>query len=203
MSDPNIEYLKKDTPTRPLKEGGFSFETKILYKKSNNRIVFRPTTGYSLLCCLFILAPLVLIIIGISKFIEIGNFDFIADNNGKLIVILLVGLILGAIPMIYYFFSPIVFDKSIDRFYNGFHRDKTKFQQNIVPLSQIIAVQIIGEIVQDEFSKYKSFELNLVLKSATRINVIDHSNLGGIIEDAETLSQFLNVPIWHAASNRT
>lgn len=105
--------------------------------------------------------------------------------------------------MIYHFFSPIVFDTSIDRFYIGFHRDRTKYQKNIVPLSQIIAIQIIGEIVQDEYSKYKSFELNLVLKNATRINVIDHSNLDGIIEDAEILSLFLNIPIWHAASNRT
>ncbi|MFT4803048.1 MAG: Fe2+ transport system protein B [Psychroserpens sp.] len=55
----------------------------------------------------------------------------------------------------------------------------------------------------DKDSSFKSFELNLVLDDSNRLNVIDHVNLKGVTADAETLSAFLNVPIWHASSNKT
>jgi Fe2+ transport system protein B len=57
--------------------------------------------------------------------------------------------------------------------------------------------------VTDKDSSFKSFELNLVLDDSNRLNVIDHVNLKGVTADAETLSAFLNVPIWHASSNKT
>ncbi|WP_092447345.1 hypothetical protein [Winogradskyella sediminis] len=68
-------------------------------------------------------------------------------------------------------------------------------------MKSIVAIQIIGEYVQSDDGSYKSFELNLVLDDASRRNVVDHGNLKSIIKDAEMLSAFLNIPIWHAGSN--
>ncbi len=35
-----------------------------------------------------------------------------------------------------------------------------------------------------------------------RFNVVDHGNLKSLIRDAEWLSEFLNLPIWHAESSK-
>ena len=69
------------------------------------------------------------------------------------------------------------------------------------PLAKIVALQIIGEHIRDEDGSFNSFELNLVLTDNSRRNVIDHINLKAIIKDAKDLSNFLNVPIWHATSH--
>lgn len=67
-------------------------------------------------------------------------------------------------------------------------------------LKSIVAIQIIGEHVPTDDGSYKSFELNLVLEDSSRKNVVDHGNLKSIISDAEILSDFLNIPIWHAGT---
>jgi len=38
----------------------------------------------------------------------------------------------------------------------------------------------------------------LVLEDASRVNVRDHGKIKTLIIDAKTLSEFLNIPIWHA-----
>ena len=49
-------------------------------------------------------------------------------------------------------------------------------------------------------SRYYSYELNLVLKDGTRLNVVDHGGKSLLNANAETLAQFLNVPVWDATS---
>jgi len=43
------------------------------------------------------------------------------------------------------------------------------------------------------------YELNLVLKDGTRLNLVDHFNLARMREDAATLSELLDVPVWDVA----
>lgn len=58
--------------------------------------------------------------------------------------------------------------------------------KNIIPLNQIHALQIISEWVPGK-SSYTSYELNIVLKDATRINIVDHNNIKQIRLDAEKI----------------
>lgn len=44
---------------------------------------------------------------------------------------------------------------------------------------------------------YYSYELNLILKSGERINIMSHGDKGDIILDAKRLAKHLAVPIWH------
>ena len=67
-----------------------------------------------------------------------------------------------------------------------------------IKLEDIHAIQLISEYISGEKSSYYSYELNLVLKDAGRINVIDHGNDGVIINNAKILSRFLDVPVWDA-----
>lgn len=42
----------------------------------------------------------------------------------------------------------------------------------------------------------QTYELNIVLKSGIRVNIIDHSDAAVIREEASTLATFLTVPVW-------
>ncbi len=50
-------------------------------------------------------------------------------------------------------------------------------------------------------SSYYSYELNLVLDDGSRINVVDHGNLDRLRGDAQTLSRFLDKPVWDATQS--
>ena len=65
-------------------------------------------------------------------------------------------------------------------------------------LDDIHAIQLISEYISGKKSSYYSYELNLVLKDASRINVIDHGNDSTISSNAKVLSRFLDVPVWDA-----
>ena len=45
-------------------------------------------------------------------------------------------------------------------------------------------------------SSFTSYEINLILKDWSRINVIDHWNKNAILEDAKILWDFLRVRVW-------
>jgi hypothetical protein len=194
------DRIKKTVSVSPIIKGGSNFETQVLHQNSNHKISFKPSLGYGLFCSVFGLGSFILLAIGIYKYNVYKSFGFLLDH--WFVVIWFLFWTIGTVFLFRSFFMPIVFDKSINRYYKGFYKDKTKNSKNNKALSSIIALQIIGEVVTDKDSSFKSFELNLVLDDSNRLNVIDHGNLKGVTADAETLSTFLNVPIWHASSNK-
>ena len=66
-----------------------------------------------------------------------------------------------------------------------------------VPLGEIHGIQIIKEYCSTKNGGYYSYELNLVLKDASRVNVLDHGNGARLRRDADELAGFLGgVPVW-------
>ena len=76
-------------------------------------------------------------------------------------------------------------------------------------LSGIHAIQLISERVVRNSQRagrkragrsikrvYRSIELNFILTTGERVNVIDHANLDSIKSDAQRLSKILAVPVW-------
>jgi hypothetical protein len=49
-----------------------------------------------------------------------------------------------------------------------------------------------------ETQTYNTFELNLVMKDHTRINVSSHDDGDGMRRDATLLATFLGKPLWDA-----
>lgn len=68
--------------------------------------------------------------------------------------------------------------------------------KTLIPFSQIHALQIVSEFISGKYNNYKSYELNLVLKDATRVNIVDHKDIEQIRIDAQKTSIFLGVPVW-------
>jgi hypothetical protein len=94
----------------------------------------------------------------------------------------------------------IIFDKDQGFFW------KSRFGPKEVPnrdsikvikrLSDIHAIQVISEEVSSSEHNYESFEINLVMHSGDRINLVDHGGYGQIVVDSVLLAKFLSIPIW-------
>ena len=193
------EELKSIVSTSPLIYGGASFKTNVLIESSSSKLVYKPTIGTAIFCFIFLAVGL-----GVLYFntIHLFNADSSIKNfNWFLIIFGLIFSTAGGV-MFYKFYKPRVFDKQLGIYYKAY-RPNISYNRNsinVIPLKSISALQIIGEHVKSDKGSYKSFELNLVLSDGSRKNVVDHGNLKSIINDAEILSSFLNIPIWHAGS---
>jgi len=196
------EALKSRVSTLPLKSGGASFKTNVLIEESRSKLVYKPSIGVALFCFLFFAVGFGLLFFGIYPLF--GNGSNLAELKWILILVGFIFTSAGGL-MFYFFYMPRVFDKQLGIYYQTYKSKiyKTKKDQshNYIPLKTIIAIQLIGEHIRSNKGSYKSFELNLVLEDGSRKNVVDHGSLKSIIIDAEVISTFLNIPIWHAKSN--
>lgn len=190
------EEIRDKISFDPLKSGGASFETKILTKVNHNKLSFKHTTGYVLFSSAFFILPLIIIVIIFYKNYNSSIIDILEDN----IVFLSVSSIFLIVSayLFYDLLYPIVFDKSINKFYKGYNKNS----RDGIALNKIIGIQIIGEIINSDDKTFKSYELNLILDDFVRVNVIDHGNGKGIVHDAETISNFLNIPIWYKSKDK-
>ena len=70
-------------------------------------------------------------------------------------------------------------------------------------LKDIHALQITSKNVRSRISLYRSHELNIIKKDATRLHIVEYDNLSHLRADANTLAKHLNVPIWDVAVQKT
>ncbi len=110
----------------------------------------------------------------------------------------------------------IIFDKEKDCFYvqrkqtGGVFRRTKKFPEHMGFISNIYALQILKGSVKQMPLRIKRFkpshviyihyELNLVLKDGSRVNITDNSDYSGIQITATQVAKFLNVPVWDQTS---
>jgi hypothetical protein len=207
-----VERFKLDDPVAartewvPAVEGGASFCTRKLVQVSSGRVEFRPTTAGRVIPLIFLvvgLAALAFVVYALSN--DVGDSPFIT------IVPLAVGcLFAGGGGTLYWFMTRrIAFDQGTGCFWKGGSTPISvadiESRKDTAPLAQIHAVQLISEFIETarrssrgsgSSSRYYSYEINLVLKDGSRINVVDHGDLARIQQDARQLGQFLDVPIW-------
>ena len=191
--------IAEQTGWGPVKDGGTNFRTHKLSKTSEWQINFKPTIGAILFASIFL-------IIGLS----VIGFSIITNLRGEWYIrafFFLFGLIFASVGggLIYKYTSPITFDKQSGAFWKGrkspAQMDNTEKIKECVWISNIHALQIISEYCSSSSSNgssrsYRSYELNLVMNDAKRINVIDHGNYAKLRKDAETLADFLGIPLW-------
>ena len=198
VSTTELEELKLKVDTSPLKIGGANFKTNVLLEVSSSKLVYKPSHGVAIFCFSFLAVGLGVLFFSILPIIK-GSTQIM----GTQWFLILFGLLFtgAGVFMFYNFYKPRVFDKQLGFYYKSYKLDpnqKSKNNKNKpIRLKSIKAIQIIGEHVSNDKGSFKSFELNLVLEDGTRRNVVDHGNLKAIIGDAERLSEFLNIPIWH------
>ncbi|GAG60830.1 unnamed protein product [marine sediment metagenome] len=176
--------IAQKTEWIPLNRHAASFITHKLIKKSFSQMQFEATLELKI----FYLFPAVF-----------GIFLGMVFSDSFNIIIFIICIILILAGLLLYFFNtkPIIFDKNKGYIWKGKIKDypyqiiennKIKY----ISLNQIYAIQLLRSSV----GWVVSYEINLVLKDGKRYDVIGHYNLEKIKEDAETLSKFLQIPLW-------
>jgi hypothetical protein len=194
--------LATQTQWTPTKGGGTNFRTHKLVRITADRLAFRPTAGMLIFCALFMFIGYG-VAGGVSALqIREGTFALKAET----LVPLLLGAVFAAIGtgMLRASTKPIVFDRRKGYFWKGRQAPDEVLNpetlKHIARIEDVHALQLVSEYCRGNKSSYYSYELNLVHKDATRTNVVDHGNVRKLREDAATLAQFLNKPVWDATS---
>lgn len=179
----------------PLVGGGSNFKSAGLHKVNEQRMEFRASRMMKLFAGVFVVFGLVLTAI----------FFLNQPDKKESYIPIAMGLVfsLAGAWMYYYACTPTVFDLGHGYFCRSRKKpelmmDKSKLK-HYAELNRVHALQIIAELCQSKNSSYYSYELNLVLDDGSRVNVVDHGNQTALRADAQTLSQFLNKPLWDAS----
>jgi hypothetical protein len=192
--------LALQTSWKPAKGGGTNFRTHRLVVVSTQRLEFRSSLGGKLFCLVFLLTGLG-ILIGFPAYRIIHGTSLLNFETAFLVMFGLVFSTVGGL-MLYFFTMPSVFDKRWEYFCKGRKNPEMVYDKrrlkHYAKLDDIHALQLISEYCRGDKSSYYSYELNLVLEDGSRINVVDHGDKKKLQADANTLADFLTVPVWDA-----
>lgn len=197
LFDPSAfqDPIAMKTSWTPLCRGGSNFKTAGLHKIDEQRMEFRASVGMKLMALAFLIAGLAIGASVVAKKPEQSK-DFIP---------IAIGIVFAGAGawMLRHATTPNVFD--LRHGYYCKSRQKPELMmdpsklKHYADLKRVHALQIISEYVRGDKKSYYSYELNLVLDDGSRVNVVDHGNHLALRTDAETLSQFLNKPVWDAS----
>ena len=110
-----------------------------------------------------------------------------------------------------HFTKAIFFDKALGFYWEGTQRPIENTKDETIRLQDIHAIQLISEYIVSNSSSnsggrgrrrrnhsYYSYEINLILESGERVNVIDHGDKLSVRRDANKVADFIEVPLWDA-----
>jgi len=195
--------IAEKTEWTPLKQGGTNFRTHKFYKESGSA-QFKATKGSLLFSSVFMALGLIVPVLMMTPAIKSGS------SSEPL------PFIMSFVPLLFFFAGvflfrvstkPIIFNKTTGYFWKGRLKKNESPEQKALKeycrLREIVALQIISEYVRSSSSSssgrsssFRSYEINLILEDASRLNVIDHGNKIKLLEDAEALASYLGVPVW-------
>lgn len=194
--------LAQKTDWFPLASGGSNFKTHRLDASDPELLVFKCTKGAYLFSGVFIFFGLLGLILPLAMFME-GDMK---QWSMVVFAVIFGGIFLGVgLLMLKLMTTPRVFDIFQGVFYKARKKPVNDMNQKVVKkttltkLNEVKAIQVIRERIRSKNSTYYSYEINLVLDDASRVNVIDHGKHQAVIEDAEILANTLNVPLWNGS----
>jgi hypothetical protein len=188
------------TDWSPLKPGGTNFRTH-KFSKEQGAAYFKATKGSLVFSGFFMILGLIVPLVIFTQ--------FFMSNNSFMIAFSLIPVVffIAGFFILRHSTKPIVFNKNTGYFWKGRLKENENPAQKPLKvyckLIDIVALQIISERVRSSSSSssggsssFRSYEINLILQDASRLNVIDHGNRSKLMEDAEQLASYLGVPIW-------
>ncbi len=175
----------------PLKSGGANFKTHKLVEVASQRMEYKASVGSIILGFIFLLVGL-----GVSSIVFFDGFSIFLLLFGVAFATVGVFILKSAL-------NPIVFDKTEGYFWKGKKTPSMVSDINelkvATKLDDIYGIQVIKEYIKSSSkgkdTSYYSYEINLILNSGERLNVVDYGNANAILEDASRISKFLNKPI--------
>jgi hypothetical protein len=182
----------------PLARGGTSFRTRALVAVDASRLEFPATSGMRVFAAVFAGIGVVVIAVGIGVS-EVAGVGITLALFGFGVIFTAIGVGLWRSET-----TPVVFDRRQDAFWRGRTPPSRSASRaalpEYAPLGDIHALQIIEERLSSRSGSFRSYELNLVLRDARRLNVLDHGDYPALRRDADTLAAFLACPVWDAVA---
>lgn len=192
--------IAEQTGWSPIKGGGSNFKSQALkVDEFNNQLKVVKSAAGKIFFGLFGLIGFgVLIAVAGS---ETGYFAERFTEDGGLIPMTIFGLVFFLVGTIPFFRNKyLVFDKAMGYCWEGNKSPRNVIRaeetSKLIKLNRIRALQIIKERISSSKSSYYSYELNLILDDGSRVNVMDHGSQSSIREDANKLSEYLDVPVF-------
>ena len=168
--------IRQRTDFSPLVRGGSSFCTHTLDCSAPGQIRVIPTGMGCFLGLIFFFVA------------AAATLPAILTRQSVLLVMPLSFAVFGSFFAVRVFKKRAVFDLSLGCFVRG---------KTVIPFSRIAALQVVKESCHTRHSTFPSWELNLVLDDASRINVFDHGNRKRFDADLAILSEALKKPVWN------
>ncbi len=182
----------------PLVIGGSSYRTLKLMQASPSQWSYEPTGMHKAFPLIFIWSGAFMAIILLITII--GFFIGIA--------LVVIGIIWRRRQK-----KVIIFDFDKKAFWKGdkkldTNNVNTAMLDDLVPFKEITGIQLLAETVvtrtvsnnDSNFNNspkvYDSYEMNLVLKNGSRVNVVDHGNFNIMKLEAEAIAKRIEVPVW-------
>lgn len=179
----------------PLNKGGNTSKTRML-KKEEHVLQYTPTSQAYTKFLPVVIGGIFFLYLGIRDLLQ-SVYD--PENVGYMIVGGC-GLIALSLYLIYKESRPIVFDLKLKELRIGRGNQREDVQSTFftrISFPKISAIQLVDEFVTSEkTSNYTSYEMNLLLTDGSRVHLIDYMGRDAILQDADTISQKLDIPIF-------
>jgi hypothetical protein len=191
FDDPMVQQ----TDWHPARRGGTNVRSRKLHRSGPERLTFRP----ALQAFMF---PAALLAGGVAILVyqPFGDIEppWMETAFG-------VAALAGALLWTYRISKPTVLDRQLGFCWSGWSvpgsAEAARDRKDGAVLDEVHAIQVIPERVSGSEGGrgYHSYEINLVLEDGSRLNLVDHSKQRIIRDDAQTLGEFLQVPVWDAS----
>ena len=167
--------VRQRTDFSPLVRGGISFCSHTLDRSESGRLRVVVTGRGRFLGLLFFIIAAAAIL------------PAILTRQFGLLVMPLLFSVFGIFLAVRVFKKRAVFDLTSGRFVRG---------KIVIPFARIVALQVLKENCHTKHTTFSSWELNLVLDDASRINVFDHGDRKRFDADLAILAEALEKPVW-------
>jgi len=167
--------LASQVPWTPLVPGGANFRTHALESSAPGTLRYRKSGGYVLFGLIFLTVGLAVTGVGLVMSEWMPT---------------LFGLPFAAIGVFVLLPRTLQFDGDTRQFTG---------RKGALAFSAIHAVQLLEEVVtSSDSADYSSFELNLVLSGGERVNVVDHSDIATLRDEAQRIASLVGCKVWDA-----
>ena len=175
----NDEIANK-TEWSSYKKGGANFKTVVLNQKENGDMEIKPSRW------LYFAVYVGSFVMSIHLAIPIAQ----KFGAGYFVLPIIIGPVVACV--ILKNMNRKYFDSSIGKYYIG----KYATSKCVVDFADVYALQIIRKKCYYRNNRYYSYEINMVLNTGNRYNIMDHGNLNKIKENAQTIADILGVKLW-------
>lgn len=194
--DPSVfnDPIALQTGWGPLKRGGANFKTHVL-EQTTEGLVFKPSIGMVIFSGIFGVAGIV--VLGVCLY----NVSLKATSV-PVEILAIFGVVFTAVGFALFYFGtrPKTFSTRHKVYWVGRRKEQSlppsERVKDYTRFEDIHAIQIISERVRSKNSSYTSYEINLVKKDASRVNVVDHGNYSAASNQAQIIADLLEVPLW-------